>query len=97
MTASATKISLASRVQPSANALIQPTGVEAIVLDFTGERYYGLNEVGVRLWTLLIVNPLLEDAHHRLLDEYSVTPSDLERDLIAIVDRLSKAGLVSVD
>jgi hypothetical protein len=97
MTASATKITLASRVRPSASALIQPTGDEAIVLDITGERYYGLNEVGARLWALLISNPLLEDAHHRLLDEYTVTASDLERDLITIVDHLAEAGLVSVD
>ena len=96
MTVSSHKITLASRVRPSANALIQATGDEAIVLDIASERYFGLNEVGARLWALLVSNPSLEDAHHRLLDEYAVTPSDLERDLIVIVTELSDAGLVSI-
>ncbi len=96
MTASPPRITLASRIQPSANALIQPTGDEAIVLDIASERYFGLNEVGLRLWNLLSANPLLENAHQRLLDEYEVSPSDLERDLIIIVTELADAGLVSV-
>lgn len=96
MTVSSHKITLTSHVWPSANVLIQATGDEAIVLDITGERYFGLNEVGARLWALLVSNPSLEDAHHRLLEEYAVIPSELERDLIVIVTELADAGLVSI-
>ena len=90
------KITLSSNVRPSSNALIQHMGSEAIVLDTAGERYFGLNEVGARLWTLLGTNPSLAEAHHKLLKEYDVAPADLERDLIAIVAQLADAGLVSV-
>jgi hypothetical protein len=89
-------ITLASHVKPSSGALIQLTGNEAIVLDTSGERYFGLNEVGARLWTLLASNPQLADAHHRLLEEFDVAPADLERDLITIVEKLADAGLVTV-
>jgi hypothetical protein len=89
-------ITLASHVQPSSGALIQLTGNEAIVLDTAGERYFGLNEVGARLWSRLATNPHLADAHHRLLEEFDVAPADLERDLITIVEQLVDAGLVTV-
>lgn len=96
MTASAPDITLACRVQPSLDALIQRTGGEAIVLDIASERYFGLNAVGARLWTLLSEDPELAQAHRRLLDEYDVPSTQLESDLVAIVGELAEAGLVSV-
>ena len=90
------KITLVSRVQPSPQALIQPTGDEAIVLDIASERYFVLNAVGARLWALLLVDPDLAHAHRQLLDEYEVEPDDLERDLVALVAQLSDAGLARV-
>jgi hypothetical protein len=93
----ATSITLASDVRTSPDALIQLTGNEAIVLDIAGERYFGLNPIGVRLWQLLAECPVLEDAHRQLLDEYDVSAAELERDLVAIVAQLADAGLVSVD
>ena len=96
MVIATSNITLASHVRPSSDALIQLTGNEAIVLDTAGERYFGLNEVGARLWSLLVSNPHLADAHHRLLEEFDVAPTDLERDLITIVEQLADAGLITV-
>lgn len=93
---SAPEITLACRVHPSPDALIQPTGSEAIVLDIASERYFGLNAVGTRLWALLASDPHLEQAHRRLLDEYDVAPEQLEDDLIAVVGQLADAGLVTI-
>jgi hypothetical protein len=89
-------ITLNSEVSLSADALIQLTGNEAIVLDIAGERYYGLNEVGARLWTLLKADASLERSHAQLLEEFDVAPGELEADLIAIVGRLRDAGLATV-
>lgn len=81
---------------PSRDALVQPTGGEAIVLDTASERYFGLNEVGARLWELLRADPDLAAAHRRLLAEFDVEPARLEHDVLAIVAELAKAGLVTV-
>lgn len=90
-------ISLGSRVTPSSDALVQKTGNEAVILDAVGERYFGLNEVGARLWSLLLEDPSLTQAHQRLLREYDVEPAPLERDLIVLAAQLADAGLVRID
>lgn len=90
------RIRLACQVRPSPHALVQMTGDEAIVLDTAGERYFGLNAVGARLWTLLAGNPDLQLAHDRLLEEYDVDRERLETDLLAIVNQLADAGLVAI-
>lgn len=89
-------INLNSRVQPSPQALVQRTGDEAIVLDSVSEQYFGLNEVGLRLWSLLSDDPSLAQAHQTLLVEYDVEAPVLERDLVAIVGQLADAGLVRI-
>lgn len=89
-------LNLNARVKPSPDALIQPTGGEAIVLDIASERYFGLNQVGARLWTLLQSDPDLAAAHAQLLREFDVAPERLEHDLLAIVTELADAGLVTV-
>ena len=90
-------ITLACRVQPSPNAMIQRSGDELIVLDTASERYFGLNEVGAQLWQLLVSDPELAHAHQHLLDQYDVVPADLERDLVTLVARLADEGLVTID
>lgn len=90
-------IGLQSRVTPSPEALVQPTGDEAVLLDMASERYFGLNPVGARLWALLGEDPLLANAHTRLLNEYDVPPAQLEQDLVRVVRQLAEAGLVRVD
>lgn len=90
-------IRLSSRVEPSPDALVQRTGDEAIVLDIASEKYFGLNEVGLRLWSLLTDDPSLARAHQQLLAEYDVEAPVLERDLIGIIGELAEAGLVRVD
>lgn len=87
---------LASHVQPSPAALVQPTGNEAIVLDTASERYFGLNQVGARLWELLQANPDLAAAHRQLLTEFEVEPAQLEHDLLVVVGELADAGLVTI-
>lgn len=86
-----------ARVHPSAEALLQATGDEAVILDLASEQYFGLNSVGARLWVLLTDNPDLGHAYRQLLDEYEVEPGQLQRDLSAIVEQLAEAGLVRVE
>lgn len=89
-------LDLNARVKPSPDALIQPTGGEAIVLDIASERYFGLNQVGARLWELLQADPDLGAAHRQLLTEFDVAPAQLEHDLLTVVADLAGAGLVTV-
>lgn len=96
MQTSESDFDMTAQVHPSADALVQTTGEEAVVLDVASEQYFGLNKVAARLWQLLDQNPSLDDAYQRLLLEYEVDPTELQRDLADIVSQLAAAGLVRI-
>jgi Coenzyme PQQ synthesis protein D (PqqD) len=79
----------------SADALFQEIGGEGVVLDLASASYFGLDEVGVRLWTLLQDNGNLRCAYETLLREFDVDPGRLEVDLQSLICELLEAGLMS--
>jgi len=88
---------LTQRVVLSPDAMFQEIGGEGVILDLASSTYFGLDEVGVRLWQLLQVNPDLQDACDTLLSEYEVDSAQLEQDLLKLVSQLSEAGLAKVE
>ncbi len=72
-------------------------GGEIVLLDFDAGVYYGLNEVGSRLWELITDGQTVDQAIEVLLDEYQVTREDLTRDVDAILADLKLNGLVIVE
>lgn len=74
--------------------LVQQVDAESVLLDFASEQYFGLNEVGTRIWNHLAEGLVLREIHARLCAEYEVAPEVLEADLLALVDALCAAGLV---
>jgi hypothetical protein len=87
---------LPQRVVLSPEALFQEIGGEGVILDLASATYFGLDEVGVRLWQLLQTNPDLQNACDILLSEYEVEPAQLEQDLLKLVSQLGEAGLAQV-
>ena len=96
MTATPASVTLATRVQPSAEVLAQEVGGEAVLLDLAGERYFGLDPVGTRIWALLAQAPVLEQVHATLCEEFQAEPARIETDLLALVQQLAAAGLVEL-
>jgi hypothetical protein len=88
---------LPQRVILSPESLFQEIGGEGVILDLKSSSYFGLDEVGVRLWQLLQADPSLQAACDTLLTEYEVAPPQLEQDLIKLVDQLVEAGLATVE
>ncbi|HSL81211.1 MAG TPA: PqqD family protein [Thermoanaerobaculia bacterium] len=67
---------------------------EAVLLDLESEVYFGLDDVGTRIWSLLEADRPLGEVHRRLLAEYDVGSEEAWRDLAGLVERLLAAGLV---
>ena len=67
---------------------------EAVLLDLESEAYFGLDEVGTRIWSLLEAERPLAEVHRLLLAEYEVGAEELWGDLVGLVGRLLAAGLV---
>ena len=71
-------------------------GDEVIVLDLKGGEYFGLPDVGARIWELLLDGkPLLEVADV-IVGEYAVDRATAERDVLGLVTDLSNKGLLIV-
>ena len=69
---------------------------EAVILNLESGIYYGLNEVGARIWELLREPKDLDSIRDVLLEEYEIDAETLQRDIVAIIDALRVAGLVRV-
>ena len=69
---------------------------EAIVLDTSSGRYFGVNELGARVLTL-IENPVtMQEVCDTLAGEYAVERSRLEQDVAAFLSDLKAKNLVSL-
>ena len=70
---------------------------ETVILHLKTGSYYGLNEVGTRIWNL-IQNPTTFDSILKIiLSEYDVEQQQLEIDLQKILQDLYDKGLIIVD
>ena len=58
--------------------------------------YYGLNEVGTRVWNLLGEPRSVGQLRDALIDEYDVAQSLCEKDLLALLEQLRSEGLIDV-
>ena len=70
---------------------------EAVILNTESGKYYGLDEVGTRMWALLAQHGQVEPAYRALIEEYDVAKERLRQDLLDLVDKLASEGLLQVD
>ena len=75
------------------DVIFRVLGVEAIVLNLDGGLYFGLNEVGTRIWSLLEEHDG-EEVSRRLAAEYDVTLDQARADVSALIDDLVSRGLL---
>ena len=67
---------------------------EAVMLNLESGVYFGLDEVGTRIWTLIQEHGSLRKVFEVMQAEYDVVPGTLESDLIRLVEELRAKGLV---
>jgi hypothetical protein len=87
---------LSHQAKPSDDVLCQAVGDEAVLLNLASERYFGLDPVGTRIWTLLSQDPRLKQVFDALCAEYEVEPARLEADLLDLIGQLAEAKLVQL-
>ncbi len=88
---------LQSKITIPEDVMFREVKGEAVILNIANGKYYGLDDVGTRMWALLAEHLQLEPVHRALLDEYDVQPEVLQADLIRLVDELAAQGLVMLD
>lgn len=80
----------------SDQVLTQELGGEAVLLDLTSGRYFGLDAVGVRVWQLLATHGALPPVLQAMEEEFDVDETTLRRDLDELLQQLVQAGLVTL-
>lgn len=88
---------LTTRVSFSDRVLIRDVGGEAVVLHLDQEKFFGLDEIGLRMVSLLREHGRVESVYRALLDEFDVLPDRLRRDLLEFVDLLARRDLLCVE
>ena len=85
------------------NKLVVPDGVlvrdlagESVLLNLNSESYFGLDEVGTHMWTVLTTSPSVDAAFDTLLIKYEVDPVQLRDDLHNFIEKLVDLGLLDV-
>lgn len=70
---------------------------EVAILDLKAGVYYGLDDVGARIWNLIQEPKAVSEIRDTLLQEYDIEADRCERDLLALLQRLADEGLVEVE
>lgn len=83
-------------MRPRRDVLFRDLGGEAVLLDPEAGTYFGLNEVGTEIWSLLAEGTPLGEAHARLVRTYDAPPDEVWEDLVALVRDLVGSRLVEV-
>src|SRR5881628_2452195 len=83
---------LKGRITRPEAVLVRQLGEESVLLNLESESYFGLDDVGTRMWDALTNTSSLEAAFEKLLAEYEVEPERLRSDLAVFVQRLAEAG-----
>lgn len=60
------------------------------------ELYFGLDEMGTRMWQVLTASPTIQDAYSALLAEFDVDEATLRHDISEFLGKLTEKGLLRI-
>ena len=86
----------ARKVVAPENVLVRELAGEAVLLDLDSEMYFGLNEVGFRMWTVLTGSESVGAAYEQLLSEYEVEPEQLRESLDDLISQCTEHGVFQI-
>ena len=90
-------VTLTDKVSVSKDVLASEVENEIVLLNQATGKYFTLDDVGTRMWKLIVQHGQLEQVHQTMLAEYDVEPQQLEQDLLALTDKLVANALLQMD
>ena len=89
-------ISLHSKVRSDPEQISVELAGEVVILSTKSGVYYGLDEVGARIWHLLKEPKTIQDLLDTILKEFDATADQCEPDLLDLLDDLRSKGLMEI-
>lgn len=78
------------------HVLVRQLDGESVLLNLDSEKYFGLDAMGSRMFTLATTSACIESAYEKLLEEYEVEPEILRSHLAELLSTLMSNGLLDV-
>jgi len=79
------------------DVLSQDVGEETVILSIESGNYFGLNQVGSRIWSLLQEGRPVQAVIATLVKEYEVSEERLKTDMQQFLSSLLSQGLIRID
>ncbi len=90
-------LNLHQTIALSADVISQEVSGETVLLDLESENYFGLDEVGTRIWQLIKETNDLNTIYNTLLSEYEVPAERLQQDLTTLLTEIEGLGLIVLE
>ena len=82
-------ISFDSKVRIPDDVLVSQLDGESVLLKLKSECYFGLDEIGTRIWDLLLSSDSIQHAYETVLSEFDVDPGQALQDARSFVEELA--------
>ena len=89
-------ISLNTVVVAISNQVSSNLGEEAVILHLGKGAYYGVNEVGAVIWSLLLKPVRVRDIAAEVVSKYQVSRKQCQADLLQLLDKMLRAKLIEI-
>jgi hypothetical protein len=90
------EIGMGSVVAATRDHVAAEVGDEVVILSLKDEVYYGLGDVGARVWELVQQPRRVSELRDAIVAEYDVSGERAGRDLLDLLAELAERGLVDV-
>lgn len=77
--------------------LFQVMDEGAAVLNINTEHYFGLDQVGVHIWQVIVETGTARAALDKITRLYDVPEETVRQDILTLLDDLRTAGLINVE
>ena len=81
---------------PASDVHARPFDGELVVLDLKSNAYFGLDEIGARIWSEFAQGFDIDTPVIRLAEEYDAPRSEIDADVRELAEKLVEAGLLVV-
>ena len=69
---------------------------EEVILHLKSGVYYGLDDIGGRIWQMIREPRSVNDILDAIQNEYEVQPEQCERDVLPFLEKLAVEGLIEI-
>jgi hypothetical protein len=79
---------------PPSDVVFRDVNGEAVILHLGTSTYFGLDDIGTRIWQLAVDGRTVREICSTLPDEFDAPAGQIERDVVALVEQLLSKDLL---